>query len=320
MAASFLQFCATCEKQIFTPSNSILYCSEACRRKDSCKPLSLCAGAMTPSTTPPTSTPSSSPRPILPARIPTGSSYTSASFQSRLPTDHHNAKSDLDPTEWKPKIPRRGVSSTTTTTTTTTSSSSNNSEAFRYLSRFNQSTTTPNGEDMTTERIQRPSLPKANNNHHHHSTTSITSLLNNNTITTNGSTPSLSQTPTTTPSSLSTSIDYTTTTPNYDFNTRPLPPRHDPSYSSSAGAIKGGYDLVMPYVAPPAPPVVAGSAPDHVHLDGEAWEKQTVRKLAPAAGSEGEVREGLGKLFGGSGGAGAGDGMEKMNKKKMGEM
>ncbi|WPH03134.1 Hypothetical protein R9X50_00600900 [Acrodontium crateriforme] len=33
--ASFLQFCATCEKQIVTPSSSILYCSEACRRRDS---------------------------------------------------------------------------------------------------------------------------------------------------------------------------------------------------------------------------------------------------------------------------------------------
>ncbi|KAF7510460.1 hypothetical protein GJ744_006739 [Endocarpon pusillum] len=198
--------------------------------------------------------------------------------------------------------------------TTTTS----NSEAVRYLSRFNQSTTntTPNGEDMTTERMQRPSLLKANNNHHHHSTSSITSLLNNTTVTTtNGSTSSLSQTPTTTPSSLSTSIEYTTTMPKYEFNTRPLPPRHDPSYSSSAGAIKGGYDLVMPHVVPPAPPVMAGSAPDHVHLDGEAWEKQTLRKLAPAAGSEAEVREGLGKLFGGGD---AGDGMEK--KKKTGEM
>jgi hypothetical protein len=28
MAASFLQYCATCEKQIVTPSSSILYCSE----------------------------------------------------------------------------------------------------------------------------------------------------------------------------------------------------------------------------------------------------------------------------------------------------
>lgn len=34
--ASFLQFCATCEKQIVTPT---LYCSEACRRKDSVKSM-----------------------------------------------------------------------------------------------------------------------------------------------------------------------------------------------------------------------------------------------------------------------------------------
>ncbi|EMC98637.1 hypothetical protein BAUCODRAFT_145693 [Baudoinia panamericana UAMH 10762] len=32
--ASFLQFCPTCEKQIVTPGHSILYCSEACRKKD----------------------------------------------------------------------------------------------------------------------------------------------------------------------------------------------------------------------------------------------------------------------------------------------
>ncbi|KAI9684410.1 MAG: hypothetical protein M1829_002220 [Trizodia sp. TS-e1964] len=34
MAASFLQFCATCEKQIVVPNNSILYCSESCRHRD----------------------------------------------------------------------------------------------------------------------------------------------------------------------------------------------------------------------------------------------------------------------------------------------
>ncbi|KXS95666.1 hypothetical protein AC578_6244 [Pseudocercospora eumusae] len=37
---SFLQFCATCEKQIVTPDPSILYCSEACRRRDS-RPTSI---------------------------------------------------------------------------------------------------------------------------------------------------------------------------------------------------------------------------------------------------------------------------------------
>ncbi|KAI9760985.1 MAG: hypothetical protein M4579_001361 [Chaenotheca gracillima] len=41
MAASFLQYCATCEKQILVPNNAILYCSESCRRKDSAKPMSV---------------------------------------------------------------------------------------------------------------------------------------------------------------------------------------------------------------------------------------------------------------------------------------
>jgi len=41
MATSFLQFCATCEEQITIPNNSILYCSERCRRRDSLKPLSI---------------------------------------------------------------------------------------------------------------------------------------------------------------------------------------------------------------------------------------------------------------------------------------
>ncbi|KAL2357872.1 hypothetical protein BJ546DRAFT_834493 [Cryomyces antarcticus] len=40
MAATFLQFCATCEKQIVFPNNSVLYCSESCRRKDSGKTMS----------------------------------------------------------------------------------------------------------------------------------------------------------------------------------------------------------------------------------------------------------------------------------------
>ncbi|KAJ4298257.1 hypothetical protein N0V90_006156 [Kalmusia sp. IMI 367209] len=34
MATSFLQFCTTCEKQIIVPCNSVLYCSESCRKKD----------------------------------------------------------------------------------------------------------------------------------------------------------------------------------------------------------------------------------------------------------------------------------------------
>lgn len=222
---------------------------------------------MTPAITPPDSA-SPAPRPILPSRIPTGASYGSASSSSsRIPTDLHNAKSDLDPTEWKPKLHRRGVST--------------NSEAFRYLSRFHQPNA--NEDDMAIERIHRPSL-----NSGHHSMTSINSLTNSTHA------PSLAQTPTTASSSLSTSADYNQ--PTYDFNTRPLPPRHDPFYSSSAGAAKG-IELVMPHVAPSAAaPNVAGSAPDQPHFHGGVWEKQTVKKLHNSIGGEG--KDGLGALLG----------------------
>lgn len=40
MATSFLQYCTTCEKQIIVPNNSVLYCSESCRKKDNNKQLS----------------------------------------------------------------------------------------------------------------------------------------------------------------------------------------------------------------------------------------------------------------------------------------
>lgn len=135
---------------------------------------------------------------------------------------------------------------------------------------------------MAIERIQRPAMKNQ-----HRRTPSITSL----------NPPSLgtptTTTSTTTSSSLSTSADCTNLT--YDFNTRPLAPRQDPSYSSSAGAAKG-IDLVLPHVAPPATPLLAGSAPDHVPFHGGVWEKQMVKKLPE--GLAGDAKEGLGALFG----------------------
>ncbi|KAF2008566.1 hypothetical protein BU24DRAFT_93203 [Aaosphaeria arxii CBS 175.79] len=41
MATSFLQYCTTCEKQIIVPNNSVLYCSESCRKKDNEKELTF---------------------------------------------------------------------------------------------------------------------------------------------------------------------------------------------------------------------------------------------------------------------------------------
>ncbi|KAH6625696.1 life-span regulatory factor-domain-containing protein [Boeremia exigua] len=39
MAVSFLNYCTVCEKQIIVPSNSVLYCSESCKKKDAEKSL-----------------------------------------------------------------------------------------------------------------------------------------------------------------------------------------------------------------------------------------------------------------------------------------
>jgi ECL1/2/3 zinc binding proteins len=88
----------------------------------------------------------------------------------RIPADNHNAKSDLDPTEWKPKGKRDG----------------RNSEAFRYLSQFHRASTSTLDEN---EKIARPYM--------HRSHASMTSMV---------TTPSLASTPTTATSSLS--IDY----------------------------------------------------------------------------------------------------------------
>ncbi|KAK7556890.1 life-span regulatory factor-domain-containing protein [Phyllosticta citricarpa] len=71
MAASFLNFCTVCEKQIIVPNNSILYCSESCRKKDNTKELSF---EPSPPPTPYGSfffDDTSSSRDILPPRSPT---------------------------------------------------------------------------------------------------------------------------------------------------------------------------------------------------------------------------------------------------------
>ncbi|KAJ5179893.1 hypothetical protein N7492_003103 [Penicillium capsulatum] len=215
MAASFLNFCAMCERQITVPNTSLLYCSESCRRRDSCKPLSASLPSMSSmsssmSTTPPTSPPPS-PRtivaPMTPTRVPTNPIPI-----IRIPNDMHDAKTDLDPTEWKPVIlPGR----------TTSSTSLASSDAWNYLSQFH-------GGDETL-RTRRS----------HRSTTSLPSLV--------GGTSHMTNTPSTVASSVSsTASDYMGSL-SETIAARPLPPRHNPSFSSSAAA--KGVELVVPHVA-----------------------------------------------------------------------
>ncbi|ETI19321.1 hypothetical protein G647_09153 [Cladophialophora carrionii CBS 160.54] len=247
-----------CEKQIMTPCNSILYCSEACRRKDAAKPLS--ASTLSLDSTSPSAALDSSPRPTLlhhsSARPEDQAAPSSSS--SRIPVDIHDHKSDLDPTEWKPKLPHRGASTS--------------SEAFRYLSRFHQA------QAGNIDHLDHGKRDRAPATLRHKSTLSMS------TLTPGTTTPSLANTPTTTASSVDSM---------YEFNLRPLAPRTNPLYSTSAGHSRG-IDLVTPHIPPPAVPVdvvmVAGSA--GTQAGNDLWDKKVV---VPGATPKGE---GLGVLFG----------------------
>ncbi|KAI1609871.1 life-span regulatory factor-domain-containing protein [Exophiala viscosa] len=244
MAASFLQYCAMCEKQITTPSNSILYCSEACRRKDTAKPLS--ASNLT---SPYNEYSPSLSRPTLPSRM----SSTSPDYftsTSRIPSDIHHHKSDLDPTEWKPKLAHRGAS-----------------EAFRYLSRFHQ---TMMDGDAAPQHVHR----------HKSSASASLSMM---------TTPSLGNTPTTTSSSFD-SAYYGLSS--FSFSTRPLPPRQNPMYSTSANG--KGIDLVTPHIAPSLDATVAMSVPGTIIFDEDLWGKKVIVPGSTPRSGDGK---GLGALF-----------------------
>ncbi|KAJ5779213.1 hypothetical protein N7457_006933 [Penicillium paradoxum] len=212
--ASFLNFCAMCENQITVPNNTLLYCSESCRRKDSCKPLSASLPSMSSmssmsSTTPPTSPPLS-PRiivaPMTPTRVP--SNPISA---VRISNHVHDAMSDLDPTEWKPVLPR-------------SASSLACSDAWNYLSQFHRSS-----EPM----LARPVV--------HRSTSSLPTLAGG---TAHSHVPCLTSTPSTVASSFSsTASDYLGM---YEAQ-RPLPPRHNPYFSGTS--VTKGVELVVPHIA-----------------------------------------------------------------------
>ncbi|KAL8683964.1 MAG: hypothetical protein Q9224_006647 [Gallowayella concinna] len=118
MATSFLQFCVTCDQQILVPNNSLLYCSERCKRMDAQHVSDY--SSYVPMTTPIISgdgelDPPGSKEPLVPRAIPTPRPTPSA----RIPPKAHEGKSDLDPTEWKPKLVHRP-----------------SSDASKYLSQF----------------------------------------------------------------------------------------------------------------------------------------------------------------------------------------
>ncbi|GLI77947.1 hypothetical protein PoHVEF18_006244 [Penicillium ochrochloron] len=236
MAASFLNFCAMCERQITIPNNTILYCSESCRRKDSAKPLSASLPSTSTlsnrmssttnhtythysSTSSPPTSPPLSPRTIVAPMTPTVISSSTPVPSIRIPATIHDGKSDLDPTEWKPVLGARTDSSSSSSATSTTSGISlATSDAWGYLSQFHGGATT-----LLARRS-------------HHSTTSLSTLDV-------AGTPSLTHAP-----SVASSVSSTTSDEHeHEHEHRPLPPRHNPFFSLSHAAEKG-MALVVPHV------------------------------------------------------------------------
>ncbi|RMZ75633.1 hypothetical protein DV738_g5391, partial [Chaetothyriales sp. CBS 135597] len=197
MTSSFLQYCAMCEKQITHPSTKILYCSQACRKKDDAKPLS--ASTLPSSYLYAADTPAWDPRSTSPPLHDAAARRVSPVRSIRItPEDDHVFKPDPDPTEWKPKLGGRAVSLQT--------------DAYRYLSRFQA--------EHEYVRADRPSLAQRRMHTGMH--------LRTKSLTT---TPSLVSTPTTAASSLSFEVGY-----DCDFANRPLNLRTNPLYAISPAA------------------------------------------------------------------------------------
>ncbi|KAF7593997.1 hypothetical protein BBP40_010394 [Aspergillus hancockii] len=164
------------------------------------------------STTPPTSPPLS-PRTIVPRMTPTKAPIRSTRTP-RILGEFHDSKTDLDPTEWKPVIPMGFGGSTSLAS----------SEAWQYLSQFH-------GGSAPVP-MRRPRVD-------HRSSTSLSTFLSS-----TCAPPSLTHTPSTAASSFSSNASESYLN---ESAHRPLPPRHNPYFSSSANGTKG-VELVVPHM------------------------------------------------------------------------
>ncbi|OJD09629.1 hypothetical protein AJ78_09005 [Emergomyces pasteurianus Ep9510] len=294
MATAFLQFCATCERQIMIPSDSILYCSESCRRKDSSKPLEISrvtTEAMTfvSKHSPPASPSCSTPRPIVTQMTPTQPASRSTS-PILMPVHIHGSTSELDPADGKPKIARQPTTHHPTS-----------SEAFRYLSLFQKSEPLRNvTENSGNGTGYKPTHENNNNDNCNHSNNNNDNDSNDNDnddtaihlrpvpITHDSSTsvsttgqctlPSLAHSPT--PSAASSLLD-SPTEPAAFLPTNPHPPPHPPlllpasatsqrplppvRHSTSGTRVNTrNFDIVMPYImADPNDDVVPAVVAQH---------------------------------------------------------
>jgi hypothetical protein len=219
----------------------------------------------------------------------------------RIAPDMHSHKSDLDPTEWKPKL---GDGHRKT------------SEAFRYLSQFHQTmnntTTAIDMKNADIATITTSDTPSETNDDltivHYNSSGHATKrppMHKNTTSMSTISTPNLSLN--NTPTTGSSSFDSNTHRFDYDFNLRPLPPRQNPLYYSTSTGAGKGIDLVTPHVAPPLSIMAGETAFSMPTYDHDFWGKKKVVAVA-TTGANGAVRggapsttnhgDGLGALFG----------------------
>ncbi|OTA39535.1 hypothetical protein BTJ68_00543 [Hortaea werneckii EXF-2000] len=131
--AGFLQFCATCERQIVTPCGSILYCSEACRRKDVSH--TTLVQNVSPTLTPAIPATSEAPNvDIIPQRSPTVLRPLSLTFSDLSISSPESPTEDSD---------NRSVR--------------NNSDAFQSLARIHDGTWQEGSNTLSRPRLNRAS-------------------------------------------------------------------------------------------------------------------------------------------------------------------
>ncbi|OJD27764.1 hypothetical protein ACJ73_00834 [Blastomyces percursus] len=168
MATVFPQFCPTCERQIMIPSDSILYCSESCRRKDSSNPLDISHLTTRNMTSPKRSPPASPPftpkaivAPMSPITPTQAASCSNPPLQIPV-NDHEEPPSGLDLPKWQPKINHQATNALTST------------EAFLYLSLFQ----TTNPPSSVTSFCSNMSCKTADENATHHNINDPTTATN----------------------------------------------------------------------------------------------------------------------------------------------
>lgn len=234
---SFLQFCPTCEQQILVPSNTMLYCSEQCRRAD-CGMASPQSPIRSLKSTPPP------PHTIVPPLSPTQLKRPT-SFVRPATSPQTQPSSSVDRANTRPTPHERTTS-----------------EAANYLSQF----------QSEKARSMRPRSSRH--------TATLAGATNIPMV------PSLSSTPTSTPSS---SVSFT---PSSSREHIPTSAGYHPTSASNARSMASrSIDLVLPTAMDPIVPKSAQSRPLSI-------DTITPKTAAISLSRSGRVRTGVKEMLG----------------------